>query len=397
MERAATKLVRFTTSLRLRLAVLGHGPLWVFAIYGVWKILLLRTMVVAGANADASQNHWNRYFTQDIGSWALPFANWDGQHYLLLSQNGYSASRGDSQAFYPLFPLLTRAVTFLVHDVYVAAFTVTTVFGLLFVLLFHAILKRLGVRQESAYWGIVLFLSYPSAFYITAFYSESVALFVFMGFFYLYAVRKQRLSVLFALLLPWVKGQGFFLGALLLIDLAVSAVRKQKRDLLFATVNLLAVGAGAAALFVFYKLRTGNAFAAVDAQKQFVFNISISKIFSPDHFLKSFFSASEHLFAYNNGIMDKLFMGFTFVCFCPVAFSKDWRVIFMFAALALPAAMMGDGSSFIRHSLLVWPLVVLSILRQNLLSKMALCVLSALLLILQTYFATRFAENLWVG
>jgi hypothetical protein len=86
-----------------------------------------------------------------------------------------------------------------------------------------------------------------------------------------------------------------------------------------------------------------------------------------------------------------------FLCFFPVAFSKDWKVIVLFLALVLPAAMMGDGGSFSRHSLLVWPFVVLSIARQNLLGKMGFCIFSGFLLMVQLYFATRFASNLWVG
>ena len=33
------------------------------------------------------QNLWNRWYTgeEDLASWYIPFANWDGQRYLLLA------------------------------------------------------------------------------------------------------------------------------------------------------------------------------------------------------------------------------------------------------------------------------------------------------------------------
>jgi len=397
MDEASARIVRLAADLKGRLGDFCRRHFAVFTIYGVWKILLLRTMVVANSASDSSQNEWNRYVIKDNHFWAAPFANWDGQHYLLLAKDGFAAGRDDSLAFYPLFPILTKLASLFTADVFLAAFAITTLFGLLFLLLFHSTLERLAFSHEQSLWAVVLVLAYPSAFFLTAFYSESVALFVIMGFFYFYAVRKEKVSILFALLLPWAKGQGLFLGALLVLDVAVGIMRRQRKAILFATLNLLAVGVGALSLLVFYKLMTGNAFAQIDAQKHFVFNLSISNMFSPSHFLLRFYSASQELFAYNNGIVDKLFIGFTFLAFCPVAFGKDWRIIFIYLALVLPAATMGDGGSFVRHSLLIWPFIVLSIVRQKLLGRMALCVCTGLLFMVQLYFATRFAGNLWVG
>jgi hypothetical protein len=397
MDLVSTRPVRVAMALAMRIGAFCERHFAVIAVYGVWKLLLVHAMTVANSAAKASNNEWNRYFTKDSHFWAAPFLNWDGHHYLFLAQDGYSAERQGALAFYPLFPLTTTLVRLLSFDVFEAAFITTTLFGLLFLLLFRSALKQLPVGHKQSLWATVLVLCYPSSFYLTAFYAEGAALFVFMGFFYFYAIRKQKLSFLFAFLLPWTKGQGWFLGVLPALDIMVSAVGRRKKELFLATFNLLALGAGALSLLAFYKLTTGNTFAFIDAQKTYIFNNSISNIFSLSHFLRSFYSASSDLFSYNDSIVDKLFIGFMFLCFFPVAFSKDWKVIVLFLALVLPAAMMGDGGSFSRHSLLVWPFVVLSIARQNLLGKMGFCIFSGFFLMVQLYFATRFAANLWVG
>jgi hypothetical protein len=181
------------------------------------------------------------------------------------------------------------------------------------------------------------------------------------------------------------------------LSVLVSIGRRQKREIVLAVANLLAFGAGVVALLGFYKYTTGNPFAQIDAQKYFVFNLSITNMFSPSHFLNFVTSSSHQLFDYNNSIMDKIFIGFIFLGLAPVAFGKDWKVIFIYFVLVLPTAMMGEGSSFIRHSLLIWPFIVLSVVRRNWLGRVSLCALAGLLFTLELYLASRFAANMWVG
>lgn len=58
---------------------------------------------------------------------------------------------------------------------------------------------------------------------------------------------------------------------------------------------------------LFYHLVvTGDAFAAIKAQKFFVFNNSVGNILNPLHFISFMFSKSTHFFSYTNGIIDKL-------------------------------------------------------------------------------------------
>jgi hypothetical protein len=362
----------------------------------LWKIFLVYVMRLVAVDS-GSQNEWNRYFITDVRFWGAPFANWDGQHYLGLAQDGYAGFRPESVAFYPLIPLVTRSLGFITKDLFLAAFVANTIFGLCFVLQFLAILKRTVAKREKILWGIVLFMSYPSAFYLTAIYPEGLVLFLAAGFFNYYVLKKTKASVVFALLLPWAKGQGLFVGVFLAIDLVVRMIRGQKREAALAAGNFFALVFSALALLGFYWGETGNLFAAFDAQKHFIFNLSIANVFSPSHFLKHFYASSHELFDYNNSIADKIFIGFILLTSIPVVHSKNWRAALLYIVLALPMAMMGEGGSFIRHSLLLWPFVVVGLLRANLLSKIGLCYLAGALFMIQLYFASRFAANLWVG
>ncbi len=64
--------------------------------------------------------HWQSNFL----FWS--FANFDGEHYLAISQYGYQIRNGFPQyAFFPLFPLLIKLASFLTRDLYLAGILVS--------------------------------------------------------------------------------------------------------------------------------------------------------------------------------------------------------------------------------------------------------------------------------
>jgi hypothetical protein len=131
-----------------------------------------------------SYNTWNRWYSRDpdLHPFFLPFSNWDGQHYLLLADYGYIYWQ-HSQAFFPLFPKCIQFLHFLVRDFYLSAFLVNIIFSYLFLVFFYHYAGELTSRK-SAWKCALLVLSYPSAFFLTVFYSEAVFLFLLFGFLY---------------------------------------------------------------------------------------------------------------------------------------------------------------------------------------------------------------------
>ncbi|MCX6732101.1 MAG: hypothetical protein NTV98_01000 [Candidatus Roizmanbacteria bacterium] len=56
-----------------------------------------------------------------LPSWISAFASFDGVHYLLIARQGYSQWE---QAFFPLYPLFIRILTFIIPNYLIAALTV---------------------------------------------------------------------------------------------------------------------------------------------------------------------------------------------------------------------------------------------------------------------------------
>lgn len=121
---------------------------------------------------------------------------WDGGWYLNIINEHYAFNPA-SPAFYPLFPLIISAlsfVTFNAVDYTVLALFVNTVSLGFAIAGLLAVAKHFGITTRARYLCVALFLLSPAAFFMHLFYSE--ALFAAIGFWaYAFALRKQWLYV----------------------------------------------------------------------------------------------------------------------------------------------------------------------------------------------------------
>ena len=100
------------------------------------------------------------------------FANFDGEHYLSIAAYGYHVRNGFPQyAFFPLYPLLIKAVSLVVRDYLVAALIVSQ--GSLWVAL--TVLGKWSkiIKRTYAPWFLLIA---PGAIFLASAYTESVFL-----------------------------------------------------------------------------------------------------------------------------------------------------------------------------------------------------------------------------
>jgi Gpi18-like mannosyltransferase len=127
-------------------------------------------------------------------SWYHYLLRYDSGWYMRIARFGYSFS-GDNSiqqpvAFFPLYPLLTRAVSKLSGvDYAVAALLVANVAGVCAILLFYKLVENSQDRQVALY--AVAFVSFfPTSLFLSAGYSESLALLLICVVFLL--LKSQR-------------------------------------------------------------------------------------------------------------------------------------------------------------------------------------------------------------
>src|ERR671928_1115840 len=118
-----------------------------------------------------------------------PFARWDSVWYLAIANDGYPADDPRRAAFFPLYPLLVRAVAAVVRERIVAGVVVSLAcFAVALVLLHRLTALELGrAAADEAVWALALF---PAAVFFSAVYSEALYLMLSVGC--LYAARTGR-------------------------------------------------------------------------------------------------------------------------------------------------------------------------------------------------------------
>lgn len=116
------------------------------------------------------------------------FSGWDSQHYMYLIAKGYHPHQL-SNAFFPLFPLLGMAVNALLHNPFLSGMLVANAASLIGLVFFYKFL-RMSLPKIDAYLVIVMFLAFPTAFYLSLIYSE--ALFLCLLFFFFYFLYQKK-------------------------------------------------------------------------------------------------------------------------------------------------------------------------------------------------------------
>ena len=112
-------------------------------------------------------------------------SRWDTGFYVSIAEEGYRYQGVPlpSVAFFPLYPLLMRAIGSLVGDVVAAGIIISNVALLLATMLLYRLADR-SWGQAVAERTIWYFLIFPAAFFGTAVYSESLFLLVAIGALY---------------------------------------------------------------------------------------------------------------------------------------------------------------------------------------------------------------------
>lgn len=110
---------------------------------------------------------------------------WDSGHYTSIAAKGYEAPY--KTAFFPLFPLLERGVSFVTHNPFVAGLLISNLAGLGMLLVLYRLVEE-DFDAERAYRTVIYLSVFPTAFFFASAYNES--LFLFLAILSFYAMRR---------------------------------------------------------------------------------------------------------------------------------------------------------------------------------------------------------------
>jgi Mannosyltransferase (PIG-V) len=119
--------------------------------------------------------------------------NWDGTHYLRLAAHGYRAAEHDGFRFVPLFPIAVSALHSLGLGLVAAGILLNAAAGGVAAVVLYLLAIDYCHDRARAERAFLLFLLFPSSYFLAAYYTE--ALFCALGFAaFLLARRRQWLA-----------------------------------------------------------------------------------------------------------------------------------------------------------------------------------------------------------
>ena len=186
----------------------------IFFIFLSWRLLItigmLSGLLLSWQKRffGAGEDHYKNIY---LWSWA----NFDGFHYLSIAYNGYHLFQ---QAFFPLYPILISISTFLsaTEGIY-SGLIISHLSFLLFLLLFVKLLK-IDYKENNIYWILLLFIFFPTSFYLGSVYTESLFLFLSVASFYFARKGRWFLASLFAAFASGTRLIGIFLLPFLVVE-----------------------------------------------------------------------------------------------------------------------------------------------------------------------------------
>jgi hypothetical protein len=141
--------------------------------------------------------------------WVTGWANFDGIHYMGIAGGGYHQYE---EAYFPLYSLVMHVVGPLFHkDYLITGLVVANVacfFGLWY---FSKYAQTLFKDTKKVFLTLIFLLSFPTAFFFGAVYTEGLFLLVAAGYLYSIRAKKPSMAIFFGYLAGLTRLVGVFL------------------------------------------------------------------------------------------------------------------------------------------------------------------------------------------
>lgn len=362
----------------------------VLGVYLIWLIIINLFAYYAlnrfNFNADTAYTWINpQEFYQNKNLNIIDLrVHWDSFWYLKIAREGYEYIPGQlsSIAFFPLYPLLIRAISGipLIQPALAGWFisTISLGVGLIFL---YKLVKKFHPSIDPLE-PVVLFLIFPTAFFLNSVYTESLFLAISIIFFYYLLQKKFVTAAIFLTLASLCKINGLFLLAPFSFEyLKTYGLKKFFNVNLFSFIIAIL---GILILITYQYIQFNEPLAFLKAQmewgRKFVFN--------PEHFQ---FTTSA---SYANLSTDLIFLAVSIATgILLLRYSKaSYGIYILFATLA--AISTGTLMSISRFTLILFPIFILVASLKNQQFKFCWKLTSILLLAVYT---TLFVNNYWAG
>ncbi|MFZ0748248.1 MAG: hypothetical protein WAM70_02730 [Pyrinomonadaceae bacterium] len=377
-------------------------PLVALAIFAASRMVMLIAMAFANRMIpiEPTAQTW-----EATSRWFRFLLRYDSGWYLHIATHGYSWNGNGMEqqtvAFYPLYPLLIKALTFLGFSHAASAVIVPSVAIIIGIVVFTKLVAE-WYDDETALYSVAFLSFFPGSLFFSAAYKESLT-FLFVVCFFLFLLRKRFLvAACFAGLCFATRSTGL----VLLPPLAWEIIRcywpdNRRRLLLEGALSMLIASSG----LWLYMIYLWAVFRAPFAFMTALAAWNESHLGSP-LLLQPVYRAVidlryqlQHFIADPNALSFVLFLVFVALV---VIFRKRMAVsllLYSAGALLLPYFTRTAGAgfaSFTRYVMLAFPVFIIAATfsKRRVWIGLAICGISGALLF---WYTALFAKWYWVG
>lgn len=226
-------------------------------------IVFSRQIIERGPHVEVSRQ------TEHGGTLLDLLTQWDGVWYRLIARQGYAPPTPEvAAAWFPFYPILVRAVEFIVRDYQVASVLVSNGCLIAAALLLMRLL-RLDYDELVSRRAITFLMFNPASFFLSSAYTESTFLLLSIGALLAARQGKWFIAALSGMCLSATRAPGLLIGAPLFAEYLVQwqkgggNVRAFFRPHLFL---LVLVPAGLVAYMLYLYMERGDFFLPMHAQ-----------------------------------------------------------------------------------------------------------------------------------
>jgi Gpi18-like mannosyltransferase len=155
------------------------------------------------------------FLTKDLSGQILPVStfweqwrHWDTNFYVQIATQGYTNRQ--EMAFFPLYPLLIRGVMVFARNPMISGILISNIADLILCVVLYRLVEE-DFGKERAYSTVLYFSIFPSAFFFSGVYTESLFLCLSILTFYQIRHRNWLLAGLFACFAGLTRPDGVYL------------------------------------------------------------------------------------------------------------------------------------------------------------------------------------------
>lgn len=369
----------------------------ILILFFAWRILLTLILItsinlIPLNSKDFLGGGYNNYINNPyLFSWA----NFDGEHYLSIAQNGYA---NFEQAFFPLFPLLIKliasAISYDYQTLTIVGLVITHLSFLLALIVLYKLIK-IDFSAKVTWLSILLILIFPTSFYYISLYTESLFLLFTILAFYFARKNKWFLASVFGAFASATR----VIGILILPALVIEAWKQKINAKQYLNLLLIPIGLLSYMIYLYFTL--GNPVAFYGIQKMVGEQRQSTFTFLPQVFIR--YIKMLALVDIKNPIYQTIFLefisGVVFLLLPFYGFFKKIRVSYLFFALVayLVPTTQGSFSSVPRYNIVLFPsFIALALLILNI-KKIFKYIIIMILLIWQFIETALFLRGYWVA